>query len=127
MQYVKSASYHSEWKGADYSKEEIQVVPDQSLSLEEILERFVRHEELPIGKDASWDDDEENQVDWEKIQHLDITEKMEYIEAIKETQAKYLDEKRSAEEKERIRLEQEAWEEAVKKAAEKLKEGSPAK
>lgn len=56
--------------------EKPQVVPDQSLSLEEILRRFTRGEALPLGKDTFAGEDEEEhdmQYDLEKLKHADLT------------------------------------------------------
>lgn len=67
-------------KGQDFSKEKIVVVPNQSMSLQEILRRFVRRESLPISKEGTYDT---RFGDLEKMQNLDITEKMEHVAKIK--------------------------------------------
>lgn len=53
------------------------------MSLQEILQRFTRNETLPIGKDVSY---HESDDDLEKISHMDIVDKLEFVEAQKETQ-----------------------------------------
>lgn len=63
-----------------------QVVPDQSLSLREILERFTRGESLPIHHEPS---EGIQDVDLEKIRHADLVEQHEFIDSLKEVQVKY--------------------------------------
>lgn len=58
-------------------------VPSQSLSLKEILRRFVRREPLPVMKDASYN--EAFGVDIEKLAKLDITEQMEVVDKLKKS------------------------------------------
>lgn len=96
-------------------------VPDQSLSLKDILARFIRHEALPIDKGGVYHESED---DLEKLARMDLTEKAEYIDRLKETQARYeaqekvKEQKRQEsirnEERERIRAEVKA--EAEKEA-----------
>lgn len=57
-----------------------QTVPNQSLSLREIVKRFVRRESLPISKDGVY---ESRFGDLEKLTHADITTKIERIEELK--------------------------------------------
>lgn len=70
-----------------------QVVPDQSLSLAEILRRFVRGEAVPVGLSTFGVDDGEQDheldVDLEKLAHADLTEKDEWKEKARELQRKY--------------------------------------
>lgn len=69
-----------------------QVVPDQSLSLREIIQRFTRNEALPVGmkgqygSDSGIDPESESEfnVDVEKSAHWDLTEKHEFIDRVKE-------------------------------------------
>lgn len=72
------------------------VVPNQSMSLKEILERFSRNEELPIGKDVSFDDGDD---DLEKIAHADLVDRDEYVDQLKNTQQVY---KRQEAQKEKV-------------------------
>lgn len=62
------------------------VVPNQAMSLHEILERFTRNEQLPIGKDVQY---HESDDDLEKISHLDMVDRAEYVEKLVETQQVY--------------------------------------
>lgn len=62
------------------------VVPDQSLSLREILKRFTRHEALPIGSNTHYgsdgsidpESDSEFNIDVEKARYWDLTEKDDF-------------------------------------------------
>lgn len=54
-----------------------EVVPNQSMSIRQILDRFTRGEKLPIGKDGSYFEGPE---DLEKAAHKDLTEKEEFID-----------------------------------------------
>lgn len=72
--------------GEDYTNVPVIVVPDQSLSLKDILERFTRDESLPIGQETNYgeneDDDNPLHVDLEKLAVADLTEKAEYRETL---------------------------------------------
>lgn len=69
-----------------------QVLPDQSLSLKEILQRFVRHEALPVGRNMTYgsenyidpESDSELNIDVEKARYWDMTEKAEFKARVKE-------------------------------------------
>lgn len=61
-----------------------QVVPNQALSLAEILERFTRGEPLEIGRGEG--QYHESNDDLEKLQHMDPVDREEYVEALKRTQ-----------------------------------------
>ena len=68
------------------------VVPDQSLSLKEILARFVRKEVLPVAHTAHYgsegsidpESDHEFNIDLEKAKHWDLTEKAEFIGRVRD-------------------------------------------
>lgn len=62
------------------------VVPNQALSLQEILERFTRKEALPIGRDANY---HESDDDLEKVAHFDLVDKEEFSDKLMETQKTY--------------------------------------
>lgn len=115
MKYIQSASYTSDWQGVDYSKEELQVVPDESLSLQDILERFVRNEEVEVGHPTWYDEDENSMDDLEKIKHADLVDKDLYIKSLREIQSKYETEEKQRDEN----LKKEAWEKALQEAREK--------
>lgn len=88
-------------------------VPNQSLSLREIVKRFVRRESLPISKEGLY---ETRFGDLEKLSHADITEKLERVEELKaqikafnDRQTKIADDARAAKEK----ADRDAFEKAV--------------
>lgn len=64
----------------DFSKAKKIVVPNQSMTLHEILRRFVRRESLPVMKEGTY---QTGFGDLEKIQNYDITEKMDVVDKIK--------------------------------------------
>lgn len=61
-------------------------VPNQNMSLKEILTRFTRNEALPIGKDQTF---HEGEYDLEKVKASDLVDKAEFIDKMKETQSAY--------------------------------------
>jgi len=77
--------------GVDFTNEKSIVVPDQSMSLEEILRRFTRSESLPVGKKTEYGDESDNplNVDLEKLAKSDITERHEYMDKLDEVQKQY--------------------------------------
>lgn len=81
------------WPGLDLSKQEVLVVPDQSLSIQEILDRFTIGEELPIGRGVQYGEDEDMDnplnVDLEKMADADLVDKAEYTEKLREVQRRY--------------------------------------
>lgn len=105
--------------GQSYKGEKKVVVPNQALSLQEILERFSRNEEVPVGKDASYDDGDD---DLEKVAHMDLVDREEYVDKLVQIQnlhkaqerakTKAAKEKAAAELKEELRV-------SIVKAAEK--------
>lgn len=90
MQFKKS-SIPAPSVGADYSEIESIVVPDQSMSLEEILTRFVRGEQLPVGMETQEGDDSDSplNVDLEKLANSDLVDKEEFVGKLKALQAEY--------------------------------------
>lgn len=112
--------------GEDYSKIVSLVRPDQSLSLQEILDRFTRGESLPVEFQAEFGaDDPDNplNVDLEKLQHADLVEKAEYIEKLKAISENYRKQeaskaKKKADEDRQAAIK--ADEERILRAAEKL-------
>lgn len=60
--------------GQSFKGCEVLTLPNQSLTLKEILQRFVRREALPVAKDGEYT---EGYGDLEKIARKDITEQME--------------------------------------------------
>jgi len=67
-------------KGLDFSKEKVVTVPNQAMTIETIIERFTRGERLPVQHEGSYST---KFGDLEKLKHLDITEKEERAEQLK--------------------------------------------
>lgn len=108
-------------------------VPDQSMSLQEILERFVREQPLAIGKhtfgsEGDSDDEILKGRDVEKVGGLDLVEKEDLIREQKDVQKRFEEQearkkgekaKKAAEEaraKLRAEIEQEVRKEAAQSA-----------
>lgn len=78
-------------------KEKDQVVPDQSMSLKEILTRFTRSEPLPVGHNGSYgsdsgidpESDSPFNIDLEKARHMDLTEKDDFKELVAQAEAEH--------------------------------------
>lgn len=68
-------------RGTDCSKMKRQVIPNQSMSLKEIIRRFVRREALPVTKEGIF---HESDHDLEKVMTMDIVEKHELLSQVKE-------------------------------------------
>lgn len=71
---------HVPRKGQSFKGVEKHVVPNQSMSLQEILRRFVRKESLPAQKEGTY---HESEYDLEKLAKADLTEQHEVIEELK--------------------------------------------
>lgn len=80
MKYKSVATNVLPWAGVVYT-EKVMVVPNMSMSLQEILERFTRGEPLEIGQDTAFD--EEGDDDLEKVRHMDLVDREEYINRLK--------------------------------------------
>lgn len=113
--------------GLDLSKEKKLVVPDQSMSLEEILARFTRGEALPVGNEVQYgtENDDPLNVDLEKLANSDLVDKAEHIEKLKqvsidyESQQKLQAEKRQADQNEAAKKRESI---RIKKLAKKMAE-----
>lgn len=66
--------------GQDFSGEEHVVVPNQSMSLKEILRRFIKRESLPVERQGVY---AEGFGDLEKMMHEDFTQVEERVEELK--------------------------------------------
>lgn len=78
-------------KGVDFSDEVSITVPNQALSLKDILERFTRGEPVAVGKQANWDEeaDTESSIDYEKLATADLVDKAEYVNHLRDVKRKY--------------------------------------
>lgn len=99
-------------------------VPSQSLSLREIVRRFVRRESLPQTKDGLYED---RFGDLEKLSRADIVEKMDRVEQLKAQIDAF--EKRQKEKAEKDEADRKvAYEaEVLAKAKDMAKSASPAR
>lgn len=121
MKY-KACVYPKPSKGQRTSSEKL-VVPNQALSLQEILQRFTRNEAVAVGKDAKFHESED---DLEKIAHGDLVDRQEFADRLKDVQSKYERQEKKRQEDERKRIEAEALEKA-RKELEKPASGESAK
>lgn len=96
------------------------VVPNQSLTLKQILDRFVRRLPLPVREGDGVFIDGYEDVDLEKIQHEDITIRKEMIAELKKEVAYKQEQQKLAEQKAA-----EAKKLADEKAAQAVKQSDP--
>lgn len=100
-------------KGVDVGDPKL-VRPNMAMSLEEILHRFTRNEPLEIGRQANYDDGPD---DLEKLRFADLVDRDEAIQ-------KQVDKRKQFDREERERKAKrlkDAHDQAVREAAEKLK------
>lgn len=92
------------------------------MSLEEILRRFTRGEALEIGRDPVFDDQGDD--DLEKVQHMDLVDREEYVDKLKSTKKQFEKQEKERAKQEKARLDKLAVEKlaADKLAAEKAAE-----
>lgn len=101
-----------------------EVVPDQSMSLREILSRFTRGEAVPVGHDTSEGIQDE---DLEKLKHADLVDKAEYMEKLKDVQRTHEAQEKAKAKKaaeEAAKAAKAAEERRIRIAARKLAKGS---
>lgn len=93
MRFISIASPKPVHKERDWSKIEKKTVPDQSLSLQDILDRFTRKEALPIGKQTSYNDEIELDspfaIDLEKLAQADLLDRREALDSWNEVVDKF--------------------------------------
>lgn len=83
--YPKLAPVRQSFKGVKKT-----VVPMQSMSLKEIIKRFIRKESLPLSQEGVYED--RYDYDLEKLAHEDLTVKEEILKEARE-KTKALDKK----------------------------------
>jgi len=83
----KSIAIPKVTQGVSFVGEVDQVVPDQSMSLAYILERFTRGEAVPVGHEGHFD--EESDIDLEKLQKADLVDKAEYVERLEDVKKRH--------------------------------------
>lgn len=79
---MKKLVYYStrpQWKGVDFSNCVKQTVPNQAMSLKEIINRFVRRQSVPVEHEGSYHD--RFDTDLEKLSHYktDIIDKEDFV------------------------------------------------
>lgn len=101
------------------------VVPNMSMSLQEIISRFLRGEPLEIGQEVSYD--ESGDDDLEKVAHMDLVDREEYVERLKQTQKLYTKQQKDREKRRQDQLDKKAVEDliAAKMAAEAASKVKP--
>lgn len=113
----RSISLPKPSQGLDFKGIKKVTVPNQSMSLEEILTRFTRGEEIPIGQPTTYQDDENISshldVDFEKIQYMDLVDRDEFAKTLKQTIGDYNDQTKARQKR--------AMEKAIKAEFEKQK------
>lgn len=113
-----------------------QVVPDQSLKLQDILQRFVRKEALPVGHPSRYGSDGEIDpesdspfnIDQEKARHWDLTEKQEFRDEVMKAREEFESARKAqekAEAEKKAKADQEAFEKKVRIAARKYAKENP--
>lgn len=86
MKYL-SKSHPEPAKGISFKGIKKMVQPNQSLSIREILKRFTRGEPLPIGNKSP--QFYEGDDDLEKVRHMDLVDREEFIGKMKNVQKDY--------------------------------------
>lgn len=97
-------------KGQSFADVKKHVVPMQSLSLKEIVKRFIRREALPISKEGIYED--RYDYDLEKLAHEDLTVQSEVHQEFKQ---------KAVDLQEKLKKEESEKKDALKKAAEAKK------
>lgn len=81
--------------GQDFSGVKVVTVPNQAMTLEEIIKRFTRRESIPIEKDGVY---LEGMGDLEKAAHADLTVQHERIAELRKTVARGKEREKKAKE-----------------------------
>lgn len=111
------------YKGQDFSNCELLTLPNQAMSLQEIISRFIRAEPLAIGKDVSFFESED---DLEKLLRLDPVDKDAYIAKMRKVQSDYNTQEELRAQKREEKALQQAREDFLKKLeAEKMGANPP--
>lgn len=96
-------------KGQSFKGVKKHVVPNQSMTLQQILQRFIKHEALPIVKEGFYAEGQD--LDLEKVVQEDVTVReeiyQEHKEKVKGMRAKADDESKTAMQKAQAKKKQE--------------------
>lgn len=127
MQFI-STSLPAPSKGRSFQGIKKQVVPDLSMSLQEILTRFTRGEAVPVGRDGNFDEnaDTDDSVDYEKLAKADLVDKEEHYNKLEEVKKAYEKQEKVKAKKKHEKEEADkkaAFEARVMAEAEKLAQG----
>lgn len=107
--------------GQDLSKEKEITVPNQNMSLKEIIQRFMRRESLPVMQKGMYRDD---LGDLEKMQNEDITVQMERADDLR-TKIKNAETRMKKQEADRKAAEQQAAQQAVQQPPQQPPQQAP--
>lgn len=97
------------------------VTPNQSMTLQEIIRRFIKKEALPVSHEGTYED--RYDIDLEKLQHEDLTVKDEVLQVYRD-KVKTLDAKVKSEEKEKQTAMQKAAADQRAKLLEELRQST---
>jgi len=112
-------------KGLDFTKEKPVTVPNQSMTIQTIIDRFTRGERLPVLKQGQYST---KFGDLEKLQGLDITEQQERAQELRDFvgREKEYTEKQKAEKSARVKASREKREaDLINKVKGSLKPDEP--
>lgn len=111
-----------ERKPQSFKNSKVHTIPSQSMSLKEILQRFVRRESLPVAKEGVYST---RFGDLEKLSREDISVQMDRVNEIKENISK-ADKRMKENEQKRVQaeIERKAAEQAAANLADKAKADS---
>lgn len=119
MRY-KTVAFPVMSKGVSFEGVKKSVVPNQALTLQEILARFTRGEAVNVAREGNYHDGPD---DLEKVANMDLVDKQEYIDNLKTTQKNYEKQER----KKAADLKKASEEKALQEARERLKDVPPKK
>lgn len=109
-------------KGQSFKKVKTVTVPNQSMTLKEILKRFIRKESLPVQQEGIY---EERMGDLEKMDKMDIVDKMEIVDEIKSDMEKVTKHRKKEEEKKAAVEKEKATEAMRQQIIEEQKQNDP--
>lgn len=99
----KAVAWPAPPKPKDYKDQVRVTLPDQSLSLEDILDRFTRNESVPVGKHVQFDSEAELDsamtVDIEKIMRADLVERANYFDMLENVKKTFEKEEKARQKK----------------------------
>lgn len=109
-------------KGQSFKNVKKVTVPNQSMTLKEILKRFIRKESLPVNQEGIYED---RMGDLEKLDKMDIVDKMEIVDEIKSDMEKVKTHRQKEAKKKADEEQQKATEAMRQKIIEEQKQNDP--